>query len=81
MVTLENSDELAKDLLSLEEDGIDDITLDFDGMERLPSLAIGALYLLAEGVQKRGGTIRFVNISPLLGKLFELTDLKNFIQG
>lgn len=77
----ENIDKFAQDILRLEESDIEEVTIDFQGVNYLSSMGIGSLFSLAQGIRERKGKLEVINVEGTLKKIFELAGLATFLEN
>ena len=59
---------------------IDNLVLDFKAIDFIDSSGIGAILSIYKKIEKKGGEIVIINISPTLKRIFELSGVLNIIE-
>ena len=59
--------------------GVYSIALDFTGVKIIKSVCIGLLVAMHKQVSAKGGSIRIVNTTPNVKKIFEITKLVSIL--
>lgn len=75
-----NSQDLKNALLSLYDEGYNDVTIDFTNVHGIDSSGLGKLLLFQKKLRERGGELRIVNITnDYVMKMFTLIQLNKVI--
>lgn len=66
-------------LKQIRNQSFENLVIDFDGIENVPSLIVGSINNLATEIEKRNGKVKLVNLSEQARIIFELVELDKYI--
>jgi anti-sigma B factor antagonist len=78
-LNMETAERLKVVFKEIMEKGVITINLDFRDVEIIKSVCIGLLVSVYKSVSAKGGSIRIVNTSPNVRKIFEITRLAGLL--
>ncbi|MGF7186307.1 anti-sigma B factor antagonist [Desulfitispora alkaliphila] len=80
-IDISNSHELKQNLLTLYDEGVSNITIDFTNVISIDSSGLGKLLLFQKKLKERNGELRVVNItSDYVKKMFTMIHLDKVIK-
>ncbi len=80
-IDVSNAKNFKEELITLYEQGFEEIIVDFADVERIQSSGVGALLSFNDKLLKDGGKLKIINVNKdYIKKIFEMTKLHKIIE-